>query len=346
MISHNFRMGLALAFAALSGHALADREAEVLFQSNAPVDVELSASWRALQRDESEKSWPARLSWTDANGELQSLDLQVERRGISRQRVCEFPPIRLRFGNRVKEEGLFHHQKSLKLVTHCDDNERWQQYYILEMLAYRIYNLMTDYSFRVRPLEITYTDTAQGGSLEPRFGFVIEDDKAVARRVGLEKLDIQSTRPNRLEPLEASRLALFQMMIGNLDWSPLTGPDGCCHNAKVIGLDPLKDPVIAVAYDFDSTGLVDPPYAVPPDSLPVRSIRTRLYRGYCAHNGTLEQVRAQILDLRGAITALFDDEPLLTQRYRKKALKYLDSFFEILEDDRKFHREIVSECRG
>ncbi|MDX1556802.1 MAG: hypothetical protein R3212_12300, partial [Xanthomonadales bacterium] len=299
------RGAMVFALLAVASHAMAQKEAENLFRSNETVAVEITAPWRELQRDESERAWPATITWTDEAGQMQTLGLTVERRGISRQRVCDFPPIRLRFEKRVTDEGLFDHQKSLKLVTHCKDSDRWQQYYILEMLAYRIFNLMTDISFRVRPLEITYTDSDRGKSLDPKFGFVIEDDKAVARRLGLKKLDVESTRPGRLEPLEASRLALFQMMIGNLDWSPLTGPDGkCCHNGKLIGRDPQDVPVFAIPYDFDSTGLVNPPYAVPPAALPVRSIRTRMYRGYCAHNATLEAARAQILDLRPQITGL------------------------------------------
>ena len=345
MIIHVFLAALAFVLSVCPVHA--DQEAKPLFRTNDTVKLEISAPWRALRREDEEKAWPATVSWVDAQGQNQSRDITVERRGISRQRVCEFPPIRIRFGKRVKDDGLFEGQKSLKMVTHCDDNERYQQYYILEMLAYRVYNLITDYSFRVRPLEVTYRDVDSDRTPEPVFAFLIEDDKDVARRKGLEKLDIANTAPDRLDSLEASRLALFQMMIGNLDWSPITGPDEkCCHNTKLIGQDPRADPVIAIPYDFDSTGLVDPPYAVPPESLPVRSLKQRLFRGYCANNSTLQQVRDELLQLRPAIESLFVDEGRLTSRYRKKALKFLEPFFETLADDRDFRKDIVEECRG
>jgi len=327
--------------------AAAQQEAEPLFQSNSTVDIQLSTPWRDVQRGDEDESWPASLTWTDENGQQSTLELTVEQRGKSRLEKCSVPPIKLKFDKRVKVEGLFYQQKSLKLVTHCKNPEKWQQYYILEMLVYRIYNLVTDYSFRVRPFEITYYDTERDKAEDPRFAFVIEDDKAVARRHGLEKLKIKKTTPARLDPVEASRLALFQMMVGNVDWSPIIGPDdGCCHNVKLIGLDPETDPIIAIPYDFDATGLVDAPYAEPNAFLPVKSVRDRLYRGYCAHNATLGQARSELISLRTEILALFDNESRLNKRSRKKALKYIESFYELLNSDSEFEEDVVSQCRG
>jgi hypothetical protein len=324
----------------------AQQEAETLFRSNDTVSVQISSPWRDVQRGDKDESWPATLSWTDDDGQ-HLLNLEVEQRGKSRLESCQIPPIMLRFDKRIKEDNLFNHQKSLKLVTHCKKPKSWEQYYILEMLAYRIYNLMTDYSFRIRPLEVVYLDSERDKSSDPRFAFVIEDDKAVAKRHGLKKLKIKQTSPNRLDPLEASRLALFQMMVGNLDWSPVIGPgDTCCHNAKLIGKDPLNDPVIAIPYDFDATGLVDAPYSIPPDFLGVKSVRDRVYRGYCAHSGTLDQVRAQFQENRAQVFALFADETRLTERSRNKAMKYMESFYEMLDSDARFQEEVVSKCRG
>ncbi|MDX1397911.1 MAG: hypothetical protein R3204_05230, partial [Oceanospirillum sp.] len=61
------------------------------------------------------------------------LDLTVERRGIKRQDACRFPPIRLRFEKDVVKGTAFRGEKSLKMVTHCEKSDRFDQYYILEM---------------------------------------------------------------------------------------------------------------------------------------------------------------------------------------------------------------------
>ena len=87
----------------------------------------------------------------------------------------------------------------------------------------------------------------------------------------------------RIEPRAAARFAMFNYMIGNLDWSVRAGPQGdsCCHNGRLVGGGPLLTPV---PYDFDFSGLVDAPYATPPEGFKINSVRQRLYRGYCAHD--------------------------------------------------------------
>lgn len=318
-----------------------------LFGAAEPLPVRIRAPWRDLLRNDDEKPWPATLSWTDAQGRAQSVPLSVERRGITRQRVCGFPPIRLRFEEDAAEGTVFQGQGGIKMVTHCNSGDRYRQYYVLELLAYRVYNLITDYSFRVRALWVHYDDVERGDADEREFAFLIEDDDDVAARHGMDQLDIEKTAPRRLDPLEASRFALFQLLIGNLDWSPLRGPeDECCHNAKLIGLDPDSGPLIAVPYDFDSSGLVDAHYALPPDGLRLRSVTTRLYRGYCVHNETLPEARRQILGLRPQIDALFENQPLLNDRRRREALEYLADYFSVLESDQRFDAEVTSKCRG
>ena len=113
----------------------------------------------------------------------------------------------------------------------------------------------------------------------------------------------------------------------------------------LIGQDPKKGPVYAIPYDFDAAGLVNAPYAIPPAKLPVRNVRQRLYRGFCAHNETVEEGRQRFLGNEQAILALVRDEPLLNSSTRKKALKFLEDFFDTLKDDRGFQKKIIAKCR-
>jgi hypothetical protein len=212
-----------------------------------------------------------------------------------------------------------------------------------------MYNRITDYSFRVRPLSVTYVDSDSGEREEDRFAFLIEDDSDVAKRNGLKKLEVPKVLPNRLDPQTASEFALFQLMIGNVDWSPLIGPDPeeCCHNAKLIAPRPLQDDdlIQPVPYDFDSSGLVDAPYAYPPANLGIRSVTQRLYRGYCAHNDTLPGARQTYLDKEAEILAVLDSDPRLGERSKKKAERFLEDYFDLLRSDSKFKRQVVRKCR-
>ena len=319
-----------------------------LFSTTDVLEVTMSAPWKTIVRKKNyDGTYPAKIEFTDSLGNKNTLNLTVERRGITRQTVCRFPPIKLRFEKETVKGTTFRGEKSIKMVTHCDKGKKWEQYYVLEMQAYYFYNLITDFSFKVRPLSITYVDSENGDVQDPQFAFLIEDDSDVAKRNGQDKLDIARTKASKLDPTEASNLALFQFMIGNLDFSSMSGPDPdkCCHNAKLLGQDPENGPIYPVPYDFDSSGLVNAHYAAPPIGLPVDVVMQRLYRGFCRHNDTLPAARQRYLDTEQEVFALIDNETLLSGSSKKKARKYMRHFYDIMEDDKKFERKIIKKCR-
>jgi len=343
--------------------ARGEAEPATLFELEDTLDVSITAPWREMVRNEEfQGSYPAKMAFVDELGHAERLDLTVERRGKSRQRTCKIPPIKLRFDKDDVKGTTFRGQESLKLVTHCESSSGYEQYYILEYLAYRIYGLLTDFSFRVRPLTATYLQAESEDKQEkgfslfekktsegPVFAFLIEEDKDVANRHDLKNLHIPKISPDQLDSEEAALFALFQFLIGNVDWAATMGPDPeeCCHNSKLIGPEPTRpeDTLYAIPYDFDSSGLVDAEYAVPPQGLPIRSVTQRLYRGYCAHNASLESARQRILAEEQPIYQLFSEEGRLEPGKRNKALSFLEAGFRLLGDEKRFRTEIVEKCR-
>lgn len=322
-------------------------KAPKLFAVDSTLNVTLHAPWREfMRRKERPASYPATLDYTDEAGATHSIGVQIEARGITRLKVCKFPPVKLIFGKEAARGTAFRGNKSLKLVTHCGNGERWEQYPVREMLAYRIYNLVTQRSFRVRPLSVTYVDSSNQSADGPHFAFLIEDDSTLARRNDLEKLDIPKPRVAQLDPLENNRYALFQYLIGNTDWAVLGGPsaDRCCHNSELIG-PKSRSTVYAVPYDFDSSGLVDAHYAAPNPALPIRSNRERLFRGFCANLSTLEAARRELLQYKAQIMDLVHQESRLSGPSREAALAYLGKGFDILADDGKFADNVTAKCR-
>lgn len=321
-----------------------------LFGPGDTLEVTITAPWQDLERDKKyQGTYPATIEYKDHTGKYLTHDLTVERRGVKRQEACRIPPIRLRFEKGEVKDTIFRGQTSLKMVTHCQNSDRYDQYYILEMMAYRMYNLVTDYSFRVRSLSVTYKDSESGETDADRFAFLIEDDSDVAKRHGLKKLEIPRLGPSRFDKTTAGDIALFELMIGNVDWSALKGPDPeeCCHNIKLIAPRPLSDgdKVWPIPYDFDAAGIVDAPYALPPDHLGLDSVTQRMYRGYCVHNDALPGARQKLMTQQAAIMAVLDSDDRLVERSKKKAAKYLEKFFKILEDDKDFQRLVVKRCR-
>jgi hypothetical protein len=334
-----------------SGAAAADgrkKGEHPLFQAPSPLVVTLRAPWPdVLKPGAAPKPYPAVLGYTDAQGQAHALEATVETRGITRRRLCHFPPLRLRFAKGTTAGSEFAGQDSLKMVTHCDNAASFKPYYVQELLAYRIYNLVTDKSFRARPLEVTYLDPQGGKPNGPRFAFLIEDVGDMAKRNGLEPDPRARFRPSDYDSLALSRFMLFQYLLGNTDWDVLSGPrpDECCHNVRVVGAPDAAGGRIPVPYDFDSSGMIGAKYAAPHASLPIKDVRTRLYRGLCTHNDTLEAARKEYQGLRGAIFALVQDEARLDPQRRKALANYLEGFYATLDDDARFASEITAKCR-
>jgi len=320
-----------------------------IFSNSDEMQVTLTGPWKTIQRNKKKDDiYPAKLTYSSTNGEQHTLDVEISLRGITRRRICDFPPLKIHFDKKQVKGTEFRGNKSLKLVTYCDTNSKYEQYYIKEFLTYRIYNLMTDYSFRAQPMVIDYQDSETGKDPITRFGFLIEDVDDVAKRNKLEKLSITSVSYRSLEPVSTSKLSLFQFMIGNLDWAATSGPkdDGCCHNTRLIGAGPDIDPTYAVPYDFDSSGLVNAHYAAPPDGLRVRNIRQRLYRGFCVFDDQMPQTVTLFQEKKPEILALFETNSHLSDYMRNDAIKYIESFYDIIGNPKQLEKDITDKCRG
>ena len=276
------------------------------------------------------------------------LAVRLSPRGISRRQadVCSFPPLRVEFADKPPETSLFRGQKKLKLVTHCQGTVSFQQYLLLEYGAYRLFNAMTPQSFQVRLVKIDYVDSS-GRPFTSRLGFFIEAEKDLAKRNGLEESETGDRIPAAaLQPAAAAREAMFQYMIGNLDWAMTAGPpgSGCCHNTKLIGPGGAATGLIPTPYDFDSSGLVDPPYAVVPPGVAASNVRERHYRGYCIHNPEAQAAAAEMLARRAALSAVFDDIPGLEDRTRRNALAYLGGFFDQIGTEKSVSDKLLRYC--
>ena len=320
-----------------------------LFKDSSEWKVTLTGPWGKIQsKSSTDARYPAQLTYPGENGQQITVDIEVAPRALTRRRMCDFPPLKVYFDKKKMKGTALSGNKSLKLVTYCDTNKKYEQYYIKEFLVYRIYNLITEYSFRVKPLMVDYKDSQRNYKPLTRFSFLIEDADEVADRNDLEKLTIGRVPPTELHPIETSYFALFQYMVGNLDWAATGGPDKdkCCHNAKVIGKSLESTPKYVIPYDFDSTGLVNAHYAAPPEKLKVRNIRQRLYRGFCEQNDTLPRAADRFQEKKTEIMALFENNAHITKSTRKRAIKYLESFYEVLDDPGKFKKAITDKCRG
>ena len=335
---------------ATSEAALRQDTTAPLFESHEVLQLTLEAplSDVIMERSQESSEYPGVLSYGTASGERVALDIEVKTRGKKRldRNTCDFPPLRLDVEETKVANTLFANQDKLKLVTHCMGRQAYEQYVLLEYLAYRVYNLLTDFSFKVRLAHITYVNTKQPEDSLTKIAFLIENENRMAERLGWEVLQFPQLHPDYMEEVELSLLEVFQFMIGNTDWDaffPEPDKEDCCHNTVPIGSMAV---VYSVPYDFDFAGIIAPPYAVPSERLPIRSVRERLYRGVCRPDEELARTLAVFNEQKEAIYALYQNEPLLEDSYRERTMEYLDGFYEIIDDPGKVRREIISKCRG
>ena len=300
-----------------------------LFAGNDVIRITISGPVTQIARTRSEDRHAGTLT---VAGTSEALPITLSARGITRLKpeTCQFPPLWVRFTGPVPAQSLFAGQKSLKLVTHCRAAQSFQQHLLLEYAAYRVFNVLTPASFRVRLAMIDYADE-RGKPVTTRYGFFIEDLRDVARRNGMQEAKLGQRIPtSALNPAYAARYALFQHMIANHDWSMRAAPPGdeCCHNAKLIApARGVAAGVIPVPYDFDYSGLVSAPYAEPPDMLKLSSVRERLYRGYCELNNAALGAAVQFQAKRPAMLAALAETPGLEQRTVQRATSFVEGFF-------------------
>jgi hypothetical protein len=341
-------MAAVAALGAALGAAPAAAE-KPLFAAEAEISFTLTAPFERLVRQ-------SRTSVDPVDGTISvdggpAVPLKIAPRGFTRRTggLCTFPPLKLDLDKPAMKDTLFEGQNKLKLVTQCRPQASYEQYLIREYTVYRLYNLITPESFRVRPARVTYRDTEGRRGEQTRFAFLIEDGDDVAKRNGVKELDFapRELASAQIGDAALARFALFQLVIGNLDWEYFAGPpgDNCCHNSKLIGPEGARNDITPVPYDFDFSALVKAPYATPPEGLRVRDAHERYYRGHCRANARVPAAAAHILSKKDAMLALVANETRLSPGSRREIADFLNGSFALLADARRLDREVTSHCR-
>lgn len=273
-----------------------------------------------------------------------SRQVRARARGNSRLVVCPFPPIRLNFDKSEPKGTIFAEEGKLKLVTHCrSGNEDSQDSILNEYTAYRIFNLISDKSYRVRLLRIRYEDTdgKQKKLEEPYYGYVIESDESLAERFGGSLVNISEVRYSELDMEQTARLSIFQYLLGNKDWSLVTaeGKDTCCHNIDLFGINGALTPI---PYDFDLATLTFANYRT--NHALVRS-KHRVYRGYCrTPDEAVESAIVQVQALKSQIMDAIRDIPVRNERTRERRRIFAAEYFDEAADTDALVTKIRQKC--
>lgn len=311
------------------------------FVDEKPIELVLTTDLKGLLSNKKETAYqPATVTFTFADSTSVQEEVRVQTRGKFRLANCFMPPLRLNFRNNSSPKCKV--LGKLKLVTGCGNTTEEEQLIIKEYLSYRIYNLLTEKSFRVRLLRIRYDDTRKKIKSYTQYGFFLEDvDEMASRNKCVEVDESIKFLTESTNRAQMTLVALFEYMIGNTDWSV---PNN--HNIKLIR--PANDSVslpYVVPYDLNHTGLVNAAYAVPSEELGIESVRERLYRGFPRTMEELQDVISIFNAQKEKIWSLINNCEWLSTRYRKDLIVYLEGFYKSINNKSTVKHVFIENAR-
>lgn len=291
---------------------------------------------------------------------------------------CTFPKLTVKLDDKDPDYGSseLSGNEKLKVGTHCRDprgttDELTPQGLLLgekapprEALALNLYSVIEpDFSLRARPARITYVDTGSApATVMERDALVFEHPETAAKRLRLPRHErdvegklekapvLEETELFKLKGKEFSRqrtlrIALFQAMIGNWDFSVDARSierTGGLRNTDVLvaaGADGSRE-LVPVPADFDRASMVSGKLRPPrpeqgtasPESDVVRQARAFLkenLKGYKAAEKTAakQYFLDRKWDLLGAIRQAHVDED-----GRELAFRHVSAFYEALHE--------------
>ena len=310
-----------------------------LFSSSEIMETKIAFSPKKLRKSNNDTLYFDTPLMYKVAGEWKEMEIGIRARGNFRRATCYYPPVKVDLKKKQTKTTIFQGQKKLKLVLPCKQQKDKNDNILKELMVYKLLELVTPYHFKTRRLTIEFTDqNKKKTTVETLNGFFIEDDKKVAKRAEGKVLE-RFIHPMAMDSDASIRNALFQYMIGNTDFSTAYQ-----HNGKLLY---SGKKIIPLPYDFDMSGFINPSYAVVNETLGISSIRDRKYRGFKRADEDFQKVRNDFIDQKQAMFDLmksyeadFEDPKEFNEAYG-----YIESFFDIIEDDSQFQNNIIDAAR-
>jgi hypothetical protein len=311
-----------------------------LFEKDELLELSLRFDITAFKRNKSKEEYlPAILTLYLNKTDSINKEIKIRARGQTRRTICSFPPIRLNFKKSDSSDDEFNNIDKLKLVTHCEPGH--QIYTLKEYLAYKLYNVLTDYSYRVRLARINYINTAKKSKPDIEYAYFIEPAEILGKRLNCTEVKTSNLTQKNIRPEMMDRMAIFNYFIGNTDWSvPIK------HNVTLLAQGFPENPNLAaiVPYDFDYAGLINADYAVPFPDLGLKSVLERKYLGVCRSQDVFMKELKEFPEKKKELIQVINDFPYLNAKTKKEMIMYLEGFFRDFDKHNIIVYKLLNEC--
>ncbi len=267
--------------------------------------------------------FPATLTTTDG----QIMTLEIRPRGKFRRKVCEIPPLKLKFSKKTLRAAQLDTLNEVKLVVPCFNDPESEALLLREYVAYRLYErLSPTYAVRARLVKVAFRDRHVEQLHAPVYCLLLEHEEQVAARLRGSLVESYNLPAEQMDGQQCALTCLFEYMIGNTDWQ-------IANFRNVYLLKPANgEKIHVIPYDFDFSELVGAPYALsntsgtkPERKLVMDGLSTQVMLQAAQ---TVQTAKADLLALCNA--------PFLPKNTAKELGHYLASFYQALDSNLDF----------
>ncbi|TFG43702.1 MAG: hypothetical protein E4H43_01380 [Bacteroidia bacterium] len=313
------------------------QKADTLFLSDEIFSLELRSNFSAIRADTAKdpKPYNGKLIYLSPEGDVIKFSVKVRARGDFRRNpeICSFPPLLVNFKKNEVRNTIFNNQDKLKLVTACQKEEDVVEEYVI----YKMYNQVTDMSLKVRLVRVLYFDTATDKEVFERYSFFIEHEDQLAERNNAFERDSLFT-PFDLNRENFMKVSVFEYLIGNKDWFISSR-----RNIIVFRSEDTKA-LYAVPHDFDFAGLINASYTKPRNVSEKYLSTRRVFKGLCYTEDEFSRTFEFYRKLKPVFESLIENQELISKTTRRENLRYLEGFYQIIEDKDLFKKEFLDVC--
>lgn len=277
-----------------------------LFQSlDNPLRIQLVTDTTQLFNAGFNGSVSGELNFRDPNGSEKKALVSLRQRGNQRRTQNRIKPLDMEIlegDSNSKADSLFPTSRSFDLVPHpwgntIEISNDYNQNILKEFYYYRLSNILNDNSRLARLVWIDYMDKDKDkGQIASGLGILLEGKKAMAKRLGMAKLEKDTPEVTHAtdEGLSLANFSTetFEHIMGNTDYS-FNG----AHN--LIPLQPSdSDEISFTPYDFDHSQNIGLYSSAPHVDLQ-KSILGSLYKVHQYYENRSNATKGRLSDSQG-----------------------------------------------
>ncbi len=285
-------------------------------QEGAALTLDLDLT-ELINQKATNQYFPGTLSTADGK----NFPMEARPRGKYRRKICEMPPLKLKFPKKVMRANGLDTLNEVKLVVPCFDDPKGEELLLREYVAYRMFERISpEYHVRARLVKVIFHDRHVEKNRDPMWCLLVEHEEQVAARLRGTIAETYNLPADSLHIEQTATTALFQYLIGNTDWAIST-----FRNIYLV--KPTSgERIQPVPFDFDFSGFVSAPYASVSAASGLKDVKERLLMADGLPQSAIDAAMLR-MDAAKADLLTWCASPLLSKSTSRELTRYVESFF-------------------